>query len=117
MLPEIVRACRGTKVEIYFDGGVRRGTDVFKALAMGAKAVFVGRPVLWGLAYRVSLQYSSRLATYEMFLFLGGREWSQAGAESPATRVPTYHGASRYVNTQPVGASHPTNGVNHQLCF
>ncbi|KAL1933252.1 hypothetical protein VTP01DRAFT_7342 [Rhizomucor pusillus] len=52
VLPEIVRACRGTKVEIYFDGGVRRGTDVFKALAMGAKAVFVGRPVLWGLAYR-----------------------------------------------------------------
>ncbi|XP_037649062.1 hydroxyacid oxidase 1-like [Sebastes umbrosus] len=32
------------------DGGVRRGTDVLKALALGAKAVFVGRPVLWGLA-------------------------------------------------------------------
>ena len=36
------------------DGGVRQGTDVLKALAMGAKAVFVGRPVLWGLAYKVS---------------------------------------------------------------
>ena len=36
------------------DGGVRQGTDVLKALAMGAKAVFVGRPVMWGLAYKVS---------------------------------------------------------------
>lgn len=38
------------KIEIYLDGGVRRGTDVFKALALGAKAVFLGRPSLWGLA-------------------------------------------------------------------
>ena len=37
------------------DGGVRRGTDVFKALALGAKAVFLGRPILWGLAYQVNL--------------------------------------------------------------
>jgi len=41
-------------VEVFMDGGVRQGTDVLKALAMGAKAVFVGRPVLWGLAYKVS---------------------------------------------------------------
>ena len=34
------------------DGGVRQGTDVLKALAMGARAVFIGRPVLWGLAYK-----------------------------------------------------------------
>jgi 4-hydroxymandelate oxidase len=32
------------------DGGVRRGTDVLKALALGARAVLVGRPILWGLA-------------------------------------------------------------------
>jgi 4-hydroxymandelate oxidase len=37
--------------EIYVDGGVRRGTDVIKALALGARAVLVGRPVLWGLAF------------------------------------------------------------------
>jgi len=37
-------------VELYVDGGVRRGTDVVKALAMGARAVLLGRPVLWGLA-------------------------------------------------------------------
>ena len=36
--------------EILLDGGVRRGSDVIKALALGAKAVLVGRPVLWGLA-------------------------------------------------------------------
>ena len=40
------------QVEVYMDGGVRQGTDVLKALAMGARAVFIGRPVLWGLAYR-----------------------------------------------------------------
>jgi len=38
------------KIEVYFDGGVRRGTDVLKALALGAKAVFLGRPILWALA-------------------------------------------------------------------
>ena len=37
------------KLDVYMDGGIRRGTDVFKAIALGAKAVFVGRPVLWGL--------------------------------------------------------------------
>ena len=41
------------KLEVYLDGGVRKGTDVLKALALGARAVFVGRPVLWGLAYKV----------------------------------------------------------------
>jgi isopentenyl diphosphate isomerase/L-lactate dehydrogenase-like FMN-dependent dehydrogenase len=34
---------------VFLDGGVRRGTDVFKALALGAKAVGIGRPFLWGL--------------------------------------------------------------------
>jgi len=39
------------KIEVYFDGGVWRGTDVIKALAFGAKAVFIGWPVLYGLAH------------------------------------------------------------------
>jgi len=38
------------RAEIYVDGGIRRGTDVLKALALGARAVMVGRPVIWGLA-------------------------------------------------------------------
>uniref|UniRef100_UPI00358FDEDC 2-Hydroxyacid oxidase 1-like n=1 Tax=Myxine glutinosa TaxID=7769 RepID=UPI00358FDEDC len=48
-LPEVVAAVSGS-IEVYIDGGVRRGTDVLKALALGARAVFIGRPVLWGLA-------------------------------------------------------------------
>ena len=47
------------QVEVYLDGGVRLGTDVLKALALGARAVFIGRPVLWGLAYQVNFQYSN----------------------------------------------------------
>ena len=50
VLPDIVRAV-GSKVEVYLDGGVTRGTDVLKALALGARAVFVGRPSIWGLAH------------------------------------------------------------------
>jgi 4-hydroxymandelate oxidase len=48
-LPEVVEAI-GERVEVLVDGGVRRGADVLKALALGARAVLVGRPVLWGLA-------------------------------------------------------------------
>ena len=48
-LPEVVAAVRG-KIPVLVDGGVRRGTDVFKALALGATAVGVGRPQAWGLA-------------------------------------------------------------------
>jgi isopentenyl diphosphate isomerase/L-lactate dehydrogenase-like FMN-dependent dehydrogenase len=48
-LPNVVESAAG-RVEVYLDGGVRRGTDVIKALALGARAVLVGRPVLWGLA-------------------------------------------------------------------
>ncbi len=49
VLPEVVQAV-GSQVEVYVDGGIRRGTDVLKALALGARAVLIGRPVLWGLA-------------------------------------------------------------------
>jgi isopentenyl diphosphate isomerase/L-lactate dehydrogenase-like FMN-dependent dehydrogenase len=48
-LPAVAEAVAG-RMEVYVDGGIRRGTDVLKALALGARAVLVGRPVLWGLA-------------------------------------------------------------------
>jgi 4-hydroxymandelate oxidase len=48
-LPHVADAVQG-RVEVYVDGGVRRGLDVVKALARGARAVLIGRPVLWGLA-------------------------------------------------------------------
>jgi len=47
-LPEIVNAIQG-KIPVLIDGGFRRGTDIFKALALGADAVCVGRPYIWGL--------------------------------------------------------------------
>ncbi|MEE8490778.1 MAG: alpha-hydroxy acid oxidase [Acidimicrobiia bacterium] len=48
-LPEVVEALDG-RIEVLLDGGIRRGTDIVKALARGARAVLVGRPILWGLA-------------------------------------------------------------------
>lgn len=48
-LREVVAAVKG-KIEVYMDGGVRTGTDVLKALALGARCIFLGRPILWGLA-------------------------------------------------------------------
>ncbi|KAJ2741716.1 Hydroxyacid oxidase 1 [Coemansia sp. BCRC 34301] len=48
VLEEVCRAVQG-RADVFLDGGVRRGTDVFKALALGARAVFLGRPVLWAL--------------------------------------------------------------------
>jgi 4-hydroxymandelate oxidase len=49
MLPRVVEAATG-RAEVYMDGGVRRGTDVLKALALGARAVLIGRPYAWALA-------------------------------------------------------------------
>ncbi|KAI1611720.1 L-lactate dehydrogenase [Exophiala viscosa] len=50
-LPEVVAAVQ-KKVPVHVDGGIRHGTDIFKALALGADFCWVGRPVLWGLAYK-----------------------------------------------------------------
>ena len=48
-LPEVVEAVAG-RVPVLVDGGIRRGNDILKAMAMGAAAVGIGRPYLWGLA-------------------------------------------------------------------
>lgn len=48
-LPEVVEAVDG-HCEVFCDGGIRRGTDIIKALALGARAVLIGRPLIWGLA-------------------------------------------------------------------
>ena len=48
-LPEVVAAVAG-RGEVYVDSGIRRGSDILKAFALGAKAVLIGRPVVWGLA-------------------------------------------------------------------
>jgi isopentenyl diphosphate isomerase/L-lactate dehydrogenase-like FMN-dependent dehydrogenase len=53
-LPDIIRAVRSEEkscqMDAYVDGGIRRGTDILKALALGTKVVLAGRPILWGLA-------------------------------------------------------------------
>ena len=49
LLPEVIDAVAG-RVEVFVDGGIRRGSDVVKALGLGARAVLAGRAPLWGLA-------------------------------------------------------------------
>ncbi|VDO32474.1 unnamed protein product [Heligmosomoides polygyrus] len=52
VLSEVVRAVKG-RVPVFIDGGFRNGRDIFKAVALGASGVFIGRPILWGLAVEV----------------------------------------------------------------
>ena len=71
-LPEVVEAVRG-KIPVHVDGGIRHGTDVFKALALGADFVWVGRPALWGLAYKgqAGVELMLRLLSDEFKLCMG----------------------------------------------
>ncbi|KAI4124036.1 MAG: hypothetical protein LQ347_005890 [Umbilicaria vellea] len=71
-LPEIVAAAAG-KILVHVDGGIRHGTDVFKALALGADFVWLGRPVLWGLAYKGQdgVELCLRLLRDELRLCMG----------------------------------------------
>lgn len=71
-LPEVVEAVRGM-IPVHVDGGVRHGTDVFKALALGADFVWIGRPVLWGLAYngQQGVEHCLRLLGDEIKLCMG----------------------------------------------
>jgi isopentenyl diphosphate isomerase/L-lactate dehydrogenase-like FMN-dependent dehydrogenase len=48
-LPEVVQSVHG-RIPVLVDGGFRRGTDIFKALALGARAICIGRPYMWGVA-------------------------------------------------------------------
>ena len=88
-LPEVADAV-GSGAEIYVDGGIRSGSDVLTALALGARAVFVGRPVVWGLATggadgvsRVLTGLSAQLAHTMVLCGL-----SDVGAVPPDTVAP-----------------------------
>ncbi len=71
-LPSVVEAVQGS-VPVLVDGGIRRGTDVLKALALGAKAVLIGRPYVWGLAAfgQVGVQRVIELLRAELVLSMG----------------------------------------------
>lgn len=64
VLPEVSDTVNG-KIEILLDGGIRRGTDILKAVALGAKAVLIGRPVLWGLVADGHAGVSSVLSIFK----------------------------------------------------
>ena len=71
-LPEVISAVNG-RLPVHVDGGIRHGTDVFKALALGAQFVWIGRPVLWGLAYKgqEGVEHALRLFQDEIKLCMG----------------------------------------------
>lgn len=70
------------RCDVYIDGGIRSGNDVFKALALGAKVVFVGRPYLWGLAYDVTESYLYGCIASILFLFSFFYVKGEAGVKS-----------------------------------
>jgi isopentenyl diphosphate isomerase/L-lactate dehydrogenase-like FMN-dependent dehydrogenase len=85
-LPAVVDAVAG-RTAVLFDGGIRRGADVFKALALGAQAVLVGRPYCWGLAVGgeagVREVLRNLLADTELTLGLAGcAGWGEVGREN-----------------------------------
>ncbi|MGK7888264.1 MAG: alpha-hydroxy acid oxidase [Leptolyngbyaceae cyanobacterium] len=84
-LPEVVTAVNG-HIDVLVDGGVRRGTDILKAIALGAKAVLVGRPILWGLAINGTQGVTDVLAIlrreFDTAMALGGcASVSEIGAD------------------------------------
>jgi isopentenyl diphosphate isomerase/L-lactate dehydrogenase-like FMN-dependent dehydrogenase len=86
ILPEAVEAVEG-RVPVLMDGGVRRGTDVATALALGAEAVLVGRPALWGLAAdgQAGAELALRMLREELRLAL-----ALLGCRSPAELTPAH---------------------------
>ena len=79
-LPEVVEAV-GDRVEVLLDGGIRRGTDVLKALGLGARAVLAGRAVVWGLAVGGEQGVKDVLELLRAEIALG---LTHLGCESPA---------------------------------
>lgn len=95
-LPAIVKAV-GSRTTILFDSGIRRGSDIFKAIALGAKAVLLGRPYIWGLAVGgekgVRHVLENLIADTDLTLGLGGySSFSQLQGDSVARSATTLPG-------------------------
>lgn len=90
VLPEIAKAVKG-KAEIYLDGGVRRGSDIVKAIALGANACMIGRPYMYGLAANGAAGVESIIGILEIemdaTMALMGRP-TIASLDSSAVRIP-----------------------------
>ena len=97
-LGPVVRALAG-RLPVLMDGGVRRGTDVLKALALGARMVFVGRPMLWGLAHdgQRGAQLALTLLRDELTLAMGlcGKNNSHSPWDSAVRTAHARHGTLR----------------------
>jgi isopentenyl diphosphate isomerase/L-lactate dehydrogenase-like FMN-dependent dehydrogenase len=89
-LPEVVDEV-GDSAEVFVDGGVRRGTDVLKALALGARAALIGRPVLWGLAAGGEQGVRDVLEIFRREIALGMQLLGCAGC-GEVTRAHVQHG-------------------------
>ncbi|GFX80916.1 hydroxyacid oxidase 1 [Trichonephila clavipes] len=79
--------------DVFLDGGIRRGTDVYKALARGAKMVFIGRPVIWGLAMDGAFGVRDVLTTLrdefnETMLLSGSSNPNEIRRESLIPKIP-----------------------------
>jgi isopentenyl diphosphate isomerase/L-lactate dehydrogenase-like FMN-dependent dehydrogenase len=91
VLPEVVSAV-GARAEVYLDGGIRRGADVVKALAAGARAVLIGRPLVWGLAHggQPGWRCSDILREeIEMTMMLSGRTTIASSIEASSRGCPS----------------------------
>jgi 4-hydroxymandelate oxidase len=91
VLEEVVAAVGG-RVEVMIDGGIRRGTDILVCLALGAQAVLVGRPAMWGLAEggRAGVERVLELLRDELDNAL-----ALSGCNSPHDAVPSMVGGMR----------------------
>lgn len=89
-VPRIADAV-GSALPLLVDGGVRRGTDVFKALALGASAVLVGRPVVWGLAHAgaAGVAHALRVLRDELEVAMALTGCATLDDISPAALAPT----------------------------
>lgn len=87
-LAECAPVARG-RIQVAVDGGIRRGTDIFKALALGAQYCFIGRIAIWGLAVRLPPSHRPRLTNP-----VRGSIWRRTRIENATARASDSYGAS-----------------------